>query len=72
MDQRRVIGIVLLILGIGLLIVGVNSSHSFADQLSNTFLGRFTQATTWYLLCGSVSTVTGLFLTFVGPTGKSA
>ena len=71
MDSKRLVGIVLLVLGLGLLVVGMNASHSAADQLSNTFLGHFTQSTTWYLLGGLVCGVVGFVLTIAGPPGKS-
>jgi uncharacterized membrane protein YidH (DUF202 family) len=66
MNSQRIFGIVLLIVGIGLLVVGVNSSHSVADQVSNTFTGRFTQATTWYILGGIAVAVVGLFALLTG------
>ena len=71
-NQSRIIGIVLLVLGVGLLVVGLNSSHSAVDQLSNTFTGRFTQSTTWYILGGAVAGIVGLFMLFGGPRGRSA
>lgn len=58
--NNRILGIVLLVLGVGLLVVGVNSSHSVADKVSETFTGRFTQATTWYILGGIGVSVLGL------------
>jgi hypothetical protein len=70
--NSRIIGIVLLVLGVGLLIVGINSSHSMADQVTNTFLGRFTETTTWYLLGGAVAGAAGIIKILVGPSGKSA
>jgi hypothetical protein len=72
MSPQRMIGIVLLIIGIGLLVVGMNSSHSMADQVSNTFTGRFTQTTTWYILGGAAAGVLGLVMMIGGPSGKSA
>jgi len=72
MSSQRILGIVLLIVGVGLLVVGMNSSHSFADQVSNTFTGRFTQVTTWYILGGIGVGFLGLFMTIGGARGKSA
>ncbi len=72
MSSQRILGIVLLVVGVGLLVVGMNSSHSVADQVSNTFTGRFTQATTWYILGGIACGVLGLAMMFMGPRGKSA
>ena len=58
--NNRILGIVLLVVGVGLLVVGVNSSHSVADKVSETFTGRFTQATTWYIVGGIGVGVLGL------------
>jgi hypothetical protein len=71
MTPQRIIGIVCLIVGVGLLVVGMNSSHSVADQVSNTITGRFTQATTWYILSGIAVAVVGLFMLLTGASGKN-
>ena len=72
MNAQRLVGIVLLVIGVTLVIVGINSSHSVADQVSNTFTGRFTDATVWYIVGGIASGVLGLLLLLVGLRGKSA
>ena len=59
MNSQRVFGFVILAVGIILLVVGMNSSHSIADQVSNTFTGRFTQATTWYIVGGIAALIGG-------------
>ena len=66
MSSGRILGIVLLVVGVGLLIVGMNSSHSVADQVSNTFTGRFTQATTWYIVGGIGAGVGGVLMLAFG------
>jgi hypothetical protein len=72
MSPQRILGLVLLVVGVALLIVGMNSSHSLADHMSNTFTGRFTQTTTWYIIGGIASGVFGLLLVMVGARGKGA
>ena len=52
MTPQRMAGIVLLVVGVALFIIGLNSSHSIADRVSDTFTGRFTQSTTWYIVGG--------------------
>jgi hypothetical protein len=69
MTPQRILGLVILIVGVALLIVGMNSSHSMVDQVSNTFTGRFTQATTWYILGGIATGLFGLFLMLSGGGG---
>jgi hypothetical protein len=66
------IGVVLLVVGIALIIIGVNASNSMADQVSNTFTGKFTQSTTWYLIGGIGAALTGLLMVLFGVRGKSA
>jgi hypothetical protein len=71
MNQARVIGIVLIVVGIGLFTVGMNSSHSVADQVSKTFTGRFTEATTWYILGGLGAGIAGAVMLLGGLRGRS-
>ncbi len=66
MSPQRVVGVVLLVVGVALLIIGLNSSGSVADQISETFTGRFTKATTWYIIGGIGSAVLGLIMVLVG------
>ena len=62
MSQQRIIGIVVLVAGVVLLLVGLNASHSTADRVSDFWTGRFTQATTWYIIGGIAASVLGLLL----------
>ena len=66
MSPQRIIGVVLLIAGVILLIVGMNASHSLADQVSNTFTGRFTRETAVYIIGGGMVAVLGLMLVLFG------
>jgi LPXTG-motif cell wall-anchored protein len=72
MKPQLILGIALLALGAVLLVIGMNSSHSFVDQLSNTFTGRFTDNTTWYIAGGLVTAIVGLSLLFLGSRSKNA
>jgi hypothetical protein len=73
MAPQRIIGVVLLVVGVALLVIGMNASHSVADQVHNTFTGRFTDATTWYIVGGIGLGVIGLLMTLFGMgSGKSA
>ena len=71
MVPQRILGVVLLVAGVALLIFGMNASHSVADQLSNTFTGRFTDHTTWYIIGGIVMGIAGLSTMLYGPRGRS-
>jgi len=72
MDSQRILGVVILVVGIVLLAIGINASNSAVDQISNTFLGRFTQATTWYIVGGIGAGLFGLLMLLMGGRGKNA
>lgn len=72
MNSQRILGIILLVGGIIALMMGMNASESVVDQVSKTFTGRFTEATTWYILGGSVSAVLGLVMLFTGMRTRRA
>lgn len=62
MNMQPIFGIVLMVVGVISLFVGMNASHSPADQVSNTVSGRFTQTTTWYILGGVAVALLGLLM----------
>lgn len=72
MNLQRSIGVVLLVGGVILLSVGMNASHSLADQVSNTFTGRFTHVTMWYMIGGILAALLGLLLVLFGIRGRTA
>jgi uncharacterized membrane protein len=72
MTPQRIAGIVLLIVGVALLVVGLNASHSVADQVKDTFTGRFTEGTTWYIIGGIATGLVGLLLTVFGVRSVKA
>ena len=59
MSGVRVLGVVIAIIGIVLLVFGMNASHSLADRASETFLGRYTHETMVYLIVGAAALVGG-------------
>lgn len=72
MKLNHIIGIALLVIGVVLLIVGMNASHSLADQVSRTFMGRFTEATIWYIVGGLALGAVGLAALFAPWRGRNA
>jgi hypothetical protein len=70
MSTQRIVGIALLVIGVILLIVGLNASDSIADQLSNTFTGKWTNNTAWYIYGGLGIAVVGLLVVVMGRRGK--
>lgn len=71
MMNKRILAIVLLVVGLILLFFAYQSSQSLGDQVSETITGRFTDSTTWYLILGAASTVAGVGLLLFGKTTSS-
>lgn len=67
MSPQRIVGIVLLVLGVVLFFVGMHASHSVADQTKNFFVGRFTRETVLYIGGGLALAVAGLLMALLGP-----
>ena len=66
MKPQVILGVVLLLIGGILMFFGISASHSIVDQVSNTFTGRFTQATTWYIIGGGALALFGALLVLLG------
>lgn len=64
MGSQKLVGIVLLVVGILLLVFGLQSSQSLGDQVVETFTGRFTQGTMLMIIGGAAALAAGAFLTF--------
>ena len=60
MGSSKLVGIVLLVVGVGLLYFGYQSTQSLGNQLSETVTGRFTDQTMWYLIGGAAAAALGL------------
>jgi uncharacterized membrane protein YidH (DUF202 family) len=61
MGSQKLLGIILVVIGIILLVFGFNASQSLGDQVTETFTGRFTDETMWYIIGGAVAVVVGGF-----------
>lgn len=72
MSPQRILGIVLLVVGVIVMVIGFNASHSVGDQVSNTFTGKFTDSTMWYIIGGIAAGVLGLLLTVFGSGSRHA
>lgn len=64
--SNRVLGIVLLVVGLLLVGFGLNATESVSDSVSEGFTGRFTDKTMWYLIGGAALAIGGLALAFMG------
>ncbi len=62
MPISRIAGIVICVIGIALLIVGLNASE--------TFLGSYTDETLWYLIAGGAAAVGGFIMMMFGAKAR--
>ncbi|HTF91168.1 MAG TPA: DUF3185 family protein [Planctomycetota bacterium] len=62
----RILGIVLLVIGLILVAFGLNASDSAADSIKEGFTGRYTDKTMWYLIGGAAMAVAGGGLALMG------
>lgn len=60
MRFNQIIGIVLLAVGALMLYFGYTASQGVGEQLHETFMGRFTDSTTWYFVIGTVAAAMGV------------
>ncbi len=70
MNGQRIVGIVLLVIGIGLLITGLESRHSLADQAHDLIFGRYTRDTAIYIFGGAALAIIGLLTTLFTSNKK--
>jgi hypothetical protein len=66
MSTNRFLGIVALVVGVVLLGFGLNASDTPIEQLSETFTGRYSDRTMWYLVGGAAAAVGGIYLLLTG------
>lgn len=66
MSPARIIGIVLVVIGVILLGMGYNATQSFGEEVSEAVTGKYTDETTWYFIAGAAAAVGGLLLAIFG------
>lgn len=66
MSTQRIAGIALLIVGLGLMFFGWQSTDALTEQAHEAVTGRYSDETTWYLIGGAALAVVGALLTFIG------
>lgn len=62
MTNNKLVGIVLVVLGIALLYFGWQASQSLADQVTESFTGQFTDSTMWFIIGGAIALAAGGFM----------
>ncbi|HEU0071029.1 MAG TPA: DUF3185 family protein [Alphaproteobacteria bacterium] len=66
MQPARLVGAVVLVVGVILLGFGINATDAPVDQLSETFTGRYTDRTMWYLVGGGALAAAGILIAILG------
>lgn len=64
--MNNLLSIALLVVGIVLIVLGINAMNSFSSDVSRFFTGSPTDKAVWMLLGGIVAAVVGLALTARG------
>lgn len=72
MNTNRFIGVVLIIFGAMLIYFGYTDSQSVGEQMPQTFSGRLTDATTWYVVSGIGSAFSGVVLLTLRMRSRAA
>lgn len=72
MTNKRILALVLLIVGFILLFLAYQSSQSMGDQVTEAVTGEFTDPTIWYLILGAASAVAGASMLFLGKSKGNA
>lgn len=62
--MKMPVALAILVVGIILLLFGLNSSGSIQDSFSRFFSGQFSDRTMWFIVGGSVCVVVGLYGTY--------
>jgi hypothetical protein len=67
--MNKVISLALLVGGVILMVIGINSTNSFSSDVSRFFTGSPTDKAVWMLIGGSIAAVVGLVSTLRGSKG---
>jgi len=66
MQPSRLLGLIVLAIGVILLGFGINATGAPVDRLSETLTGQYTDRTMWYLIGGGAAIVAGGLLALFG------
>ena len=66
MGNKRIIGVVLLVVGVILLYFGYQATSAPTESLRHTFNGDYSNQTMLYLIGGGAAAVAGLAMLFMG------
>ena len=60
----RAVGVALLVVGVILLVFGINASESVSSSISEFFTGKPTDKTVWLLIGAALAIIVGACLSF--------
>lgn len=66
MSQKKIIGIVLLVVGIIAMYFGFNAANAPAGEITEALTGGYSDRTMLYLIGGAAATVVGAVMAFRG------
>ena len=66
MGNKRIIGVVLLVVGAILLYFGLNATNAPTEEIRNTVTGNYSDQTMLYLIGGGAAAVAGLAILLIG------
>jgi len=69
--MRRFVGVGIVVVGVILVIAGLNASDSVSSRFSRLFTGNPTDKTIWLLIGGAVAVLVGGSLLFTGRNEKT-
>ncbi len=66
MGTNGILGIVIVVVGVVLLLFGLNASDAPMEKVTETVTGRYSDKTMWYLIGGIAAIVGGGLIAFLG------
>ena len=67
MNAIRLLGVGVALIGLVFVVVGIDSTHTPLEQLSQTFTGKFTHETMLYITGGLAAIIAGGVLVVLRP-----
>ena len=64
MNQKKILGIVLLVIGAIALFFGFNATNAPMEEMTEAFTGKYSDQTMLYLIGGAVAGIAGLAMLF--------
>jgi len=70
MSATRLLGIILMVVGVILLYFGLRATDSVSESVTEGLTGKYTDETTWFIVGGAVAVVAGGVLAFFSRGGR--